>query len=296
MTLDKMLFSRLNGDAELARLLVPFGDRPAVFYQRAQPSSHPKWGDRQYPRIDYIVDYQENPARQTSGRLTLNIWCDVNDGAEPEIIEERIRELLHASFAKTDDYPYCLSWISSDAFEVTGDVELRTIGITMAFDLIAFPPQYTMRPDPVKGLSEWAKAILPNAVVIGVDELPDWFTPTREKPVIYWRLASMGIYEQHHVVTWMNVTLEGHVYALTADDRLVNLIKLNTEAALCHHVTLEDTSPLFIREFTPRPHLNFLSPGQILLRGRFGILQPSYANPPDVPPLDHANMRQKDKE
>lgn len=254
----------------------PAKDKPAIFYQHAAAADDPKWdGNRQYPRIDYIVDMQENPARNASGVLSINTWCDMEYGSEPEDIDYTLRELLHATFAQADDYPYCLAWVRSDAFEAKVEKEqtTRTIGITTIFDIMACPSQYTMYPDPIIAMNDWTKQVLPDAVVIGHDEISGWVTPTKEKPVVYWRLASIGIQQRHFTHTWLNANIEGHVYAKTAADRLYNLVKLNTAQALTGHIPMEDTSPLFLKDYSCKPHLNYLSQGQIQAQGRFGILQ-----------------------
>jgi len=284
MEFDEMIMQRLSHDTELAAILATFNGFPAVFSMRAPPPERPEWKDKiQYPRLDFTLDYQGDPARQTSGRLTINIWSDAEIGIAPEVIDLRLRRILHASFAQADDYPYCLAWMRSDAFE--GNDE-RTIGITVTFDMVAFPPQLTFSPDPIKAMNDWTKEVIHDAIVIGKDSFDGWYTPSKEKPVVFWRLASQSVHEKRiHVETWFNVTIEGHVYAINAADRLYILSAVNTAAGLAHHVTMEDKSPLFIRDISIRPHLSFLAPGQILINGRFGVLQPKYANPPDQPPL-----------
>lgn len=276
MELYTMLYQRLTGSAELTSLLANYGGRPAVFYQRPATADDPNWGEAQYPRIDYIVDMQENPSRNTSGVLTVNIWCDTEIGAEPEDIEPKLRELLHASFVQADDYPYCFAWVRSDSFEVKTqqDQTVRTIGVTVIFDIMAFSCQYTMSPDPIKAMNCWTKTIIPGATVIGEDEIDGWLTPTREHPIIYWHLTAQSIHQKHFTHTWLNVSIEGFVFAKTAGDRLYNIARINTAHALASHIPMEDTSPLFLRDFSIKPHMNYLLQGQIQAHGRFGILQP----------------------
>jgi hypothetical protein len=276
MELYKMIFQRLVNDDTLEELLASYNDRPAVFYQHPATSDDPEWGKVQYPRIDYIVDMQENPARNTSGVLMVNIWCDSEYGTEPESIEKAVRDLLHATFAQTDDYPYCFAWVRSDTFDGSTDKEkdIHTIGVTVVFDLIACPSQYTIYPDPIKGLNEWTHSVLPDAVVIGRDEIDGWLVPTRERPVIYWRLTAQGKAQQHFAWTWLDISVECHVYCRSAADRLYNLVQLNTAHALTGHITLEDTSPLFLKTFNLQPHMNYIATGQIRATGYFGILQP----------------------
>lgn len=275
MELYKMIYQRLVSDETLAELLTQYDDRPAVFYQHPATPDDAKWSDVQYPRIDYIVDMMENPARNTSGVLMLNVWCDSEYGPEPEEVEVAVRSLLHASFAQTDEYPYCFAWVRSDTFDGPTDKEksIHTIGVTVVFDIVACPCQYTMYPDPIKGLNEWTHSILPDAVVIGRDEIDGWFVPTREKPVIYWRLTAQGKAQQHFAWTWLDITVECHVYCRKASDRLYNLVQLNTAHALTGHIPLEDTSPLMLKTFSLQPHMNYITTGQIRASGYFGILQ-----------------------
>lgn len=276
MELYAMIFRRLTEDEALGELLARFDGRPAIFYQRAEAPDNPKWGAEQYPRVDYIVDKQENPARNTSGVLTMNVWCDTEYGAEPEDVEIKLRDLLHATFVQADDGVYCFGWNRSDAFEAKDQDSqtVHTVGVTITFDLIACPCHYTMCPDPIKAMNLWTKTVLPGAIVIGEDNIDGWLVPTRDKPVVYWRLAAQNIKRRHFTHTWLDVTIEGHVYARDAADRLYNLVKLNTAQALAGHVPMEDTSPLFLKDFLCQPHLNYLMTGQIRAIGNFGILQP----------------------
>jgi len=205
------------------------------------------------------------------------------DRYEPEVIDSRLRALLHATFAQADDYAYVFAWVRSDAFQIKSQQEetVRTIGVTMLFDVVACPSQYTMYPDPIKGLNAWTKTVLPNAVVIGEDNIDGWLAPTREKPIIYWRLTAQGKAEQHFTHTWLDISVECHVYCVDAADRLYNLVQLNTAHALAGHIPLEDTSPLFLKTFVMQPHLNYITTGQIRASGRFGLLQPWHGKPPE---------------
>lgn len=295
MELKAMLHKRLTEDKRLAEMLAEFCEQPAIFYGQAPTADCEEWGDEQYPRIDYLIDMQENPARNASGILSINAWCDADSGATPEEIEIALRDSLHAAFAQTDDYPYCFSWVRSDAFEASNQNEqtARTIGVTVIFDIMACPCQYTMYPDPIKAMNIWTKTVLPNAVVLGEDEIDGWLVPTKDTPVIYWQLAAQGIQQKHFTHTWLDITIEGHVCARTAADRLHNLVRINSAAALAGHIPLEDSSPLFLRNYTCRPNFNYLSQGQIQTGGRFGLLQPWYGKQPD-PKLNKANFTMKE--
>ncbi|MEG1843837.1 MAG: hypothetical protein RR296_06325, partial [Clostridia bacterium] len=111
---------------------------------------------------------------------------------------------------------------------------------------------------------------------------------------VYWRLASQGIQEKHYAYTWLNISMEGHVYARNAGDRLYNLTRLNTAAAtIAGHIAMEDQSPMFIKNFECKPHLAYLSQGQIQVNGRFGLLQPWYSRA-SGPKINHLHFRTED--
>ena len=289
MHLDAMVYERLITDPGLASLLTTHDGKPAVFYQQAPHSGHPGWANDQYPRIDFTINMQEDPARNSSGILTLHIWCDMSSESEPEAIEMRLRMLLHAVFARAEDYPYCIAWIRSDAWRIPNKDETteETFGITLAFDLIAFPPQSTTSPDPVVAINEWTKSLMPEATVIGLDDFDGWLEPTKTTPVIYWRNVQHSIQQQKHVLTWLDVILEGHVFARSAPDRLAVLVRIETEAAMINHITMDDGSPMFINNIVMMQQMNYIRQGQLTARARYGILHDWYRNPPEGPKLNH---------
>ena len=293
--LDKMLFTRFISDREITALTAVYNGRAAVFYQYAPAENNPKWANAkvQYPRIDYNLDMMEDPARNTSGTLVINVWCDKSKGQEPEAIEARIRAMFHATFAQPDDgMPYCFVWQRTDAFEATLQSEQTAyaVGCTVIFDLMAFPSQYTTIPDPIQAVNAWTKTVLPNAIVIGEDTFNGWITPTQAQPIVYWRIMSQAVFKRTHVCAWFNAVLEGHVFAQGVSERTYVIRTINTAAALAHHITMEDRSPMFIMEFNINTNVNYLMTGQMQARTRYGILQGWYAKPQERPKLNHVNI------
>lgn len=281
MELYKMLYNRLTTSAELLSQLSTYNGRPAVFYQVPPTNTDALWDAAQYPRIDYIVDMQENPARNSSGLLVFNVWCDARQPVQPESIERILRSLFHAVFVQAGDETYCFAWAKSDAFEakLVEEKNVHTIGVTVFFDVVACPPQYTMSPDPIRAMNLWTKSILPDAIVIGEDSFDGWLSPTLNQPVVYWRLTSQGNRRKHLAYTWLDVGISGHVYAPTANDRLATLAIINTAHSLADHIPMEDGSPLFLRDFSFTSHQKYILQGQITAKGNFGLLQPWYASP-----------------
>jgi hypothetical protein len=282
MTLEDLIYNRLIASKSLTDKLARFEDVPAIFYQAAPGDQNEGWkGKKQYPRIDFVVDMQANPERQSSGLMTMNIWCN-EAGISPEEIEPEVRSALCDVFMQpAGQPPYCLAWARSDSFEMSSNTlkGSHVIGITILFDVLAFPCQETTDPDPIMAMNEFVKEWEPAAVLIGRDKLPDYFTADENKPAFYFRLATLEMAQETNTVIWMNGSIAGHIIAPTAEARLQWLKYLVDTLASQGEVTMLDTSPMFIRSIKADSAANYLLTGQLRINVQFGILRrPKYSH------------------
>jgi len=269
MTLEELIYDKLINDAVLPGQLAQFGGQPAMFERQAPGDADEGWSGEQYPRADYIVDRAEDPERRVEGTAAFNIWCLTSSAVGPEEIESRLRELLDgAVFHPTNEPVTALRWSRSDVFESTReDDDELVIGITVLFDLLAFPTQTTTTPDPVAALNNWASANFPE---LQVD--PAMWAPTDNTPAIYWRLAGIQVAEQWAAVSWLDATLVAHILAPTPAGRLPWIKKITERLAVDRSVALDDGSPLFFRTVTADSQADHLRAGQIRLTARYGVL------------------------
>ena len=281
MTLKEMLYRRLAEDDELAQLLAKYQSHSAVFYQQAPASQDAGWGEAQYPRVDYTIDTMGDPARNVSQMLILNIWCDTQAGGEPEPIERRIHELLHSAFAQPDDdAPHCFAWTRTDAFEgARGEgFNPNTYGVTMRFDILAFPILEISSPDPMGALAKWTKRAVPHAHVIGVDEIAEWLVPGAEHPVIYWRLTSRQNGQHFHFGMWFDVQITGHVIATEEAGRAAVVDALGIQIPIAKFAMMENRSPFHFATLRAAYGADYLRTGQMVLSGRY-VIQPANNDP-----------------
>jgi len=273
MTLEDLIYERLIKSQELPPLLAKFNKAPAVFFQNAPDDKATGWeSGMQYPRIDYVVDLQHNPERKTSGTLTLNIWS-TESGISPEELEPIVRQLLCGVFLVPDNsHPYVLTWARSDPFELTGKYDGGIIaGITLIFDVFAFPMQVTTDPDPILAINHYIKDYAPEAIIIGADELERETVPTADKPAFYFRLETIQTERETNTVVWVDAVLAGHIFA--AGEEVTWIKSLFDVLALDGEVTMMDGSPMFIRNLKADTALNATSAGQVRISVRFGLLR-----------------------
>ncbi len=281
MTLEDLIYTRLSDPDGPAAKLARYGEAPAIFYQAAPEDTAAGWdGKRQYPRIDYTVDMQANPERQSCGILTLNIWCS-EQCAPPEDLEPEVRAMMREVFMQPDESPpYSLAWVRSDAFEGRSQANPATLvnGITVLFDLFAFPVQETTDPDPILAINEYVKQWAPDALVIGKDTLEGFQIATTDQPIFYFRLASLQLQRETNTVAWMDGMIAGYIYA-PEETRLKWLKALVDVLSLDGEVTMLDTSPMFLRGIKADSAADPLTVGQLRLQIRFGLLRrPKYAH------------------
>lgn len=280
MTLEDLIYTRLTGAEALVAKLARWDGEPAVFYQAAPGDTGDGWGGKpQYPRIDYIVDMQSNPERHAEGKLTVNIWCSENV-EPPENLEPEVRAALRDIFLQPDGTPpFSLSWASSDAFQAQRNDEALVNGMTILFDLFAFPSHETTDPDPVLAISEYVKKWAPASLVIGRDALSPFTSASEQRPIFYFRLSALSLYRETNTVAWLNGVLTGHIFA-PETARMKWLKALVDSLALDGEVIMLDKSPMFLTNIKADSSASPLATGQLQLSVRFGLLRRKpYAHP-----------------
>ena len=290
MAAETLILEAIQADAATSGMLARFDGQCAAFYQMAPPDTDQGWAPVQYPRLDFTVDWAYSPERQADGTCQINIWC-LNNGttAAPEDVGDAVRECLRDLFLTDDDGQiYALEWQRTDAFEAGGqDGQPLTIGVTLSFDILAFPAQITMEPDPVAGLCDYIKRIAPQILVVGVDAMPRRCRPTEEQPIAYVRMSGdVSVMRNSWAVAWMDVTLPVHIFAPGANLRQTMSRSLCNAIALDGECKLRDGSPMLIRRVAISASANPMRQGQLTVTGRYGVLW----QPPEVPKLNHANV------
>lgn len=286
MTFEDLLYSRMTEDETLKGELAQFGKVPAIFYQTAPDDTATGWKQgKQYPHIAYVVDYTANTERKTSGILTLDIMS-TEDGTPPEELEPVVRDLLCGVFITPDNAPpYSLAWNRSDAFKQGhNDSDGIITGITVTFDLYAFPFQTTTDPDPILAMNHYIEQTIPAAEIIGGKKpTAQIFTTSQEAPAFYFRLETIQIQRETNTVAWMDATIACHIFA--GGEETTWLKYLVDALAIAGEISMLDTSPMFLQNLKADNTLDALSTGQLRLYVRFGTLR----RQPYNHPLLHAN-------
>ncbi len=277
-TLNSLIGDMLCNEPELVKYLTRYAGEPAVFFQNAPGDSQSAWeGKSQYPRIIYIVDMQADAERKTSGQININIWCRESEIA-PEFIEPIVRMVLCGVFLTPSDgdISYCMEWVRSDAVEIPErEITQRTqiIGVSMLFDIFAFPCQITSDPDPILTINEYTRDAVPGCRIIAYDRLPEIYIPSAENPAFYWRFGNMASDKVSWAVSWVTGTLTGHIFTPAVEDRLKWLKAISQQAVTDEEAIMPDGSPMFFLGLKADSAADHLRAGQIQIKVKYGILR-----------------------
>lgn len=287
--IEALVYSTLVDIAYLKTNLAIYNSAPAVFYLEAPHDQDQLWGKKQYPRVDFYTDWTANAERKTAGTLMVNVWCQAGKSIIPEDFTASITEALTNRFYKGTDGHYCTVWTQNDPFG-GGSEEPVTIGITISFDVMAFPDQATFKPDPVVGVQNFIKTKFPDAVaILGVNSTTDTFTPGElALPVVYIRTDNQtASFQDTWAVRWLQVSIYLHIFTADVAVRNSLLRQIINAMVVAGECLLDDDSPLFFQQAKMDLAGDPLRNGQITINGRFGIIPER----PEVSPLNNISIK-----
>ena len=271
--IEDVIRKLISETPNIARCLAQYKFVPAVFYQTPPVDIDPEWGEEQYPRIDYNVEWSYNAERKTAGIMTLDLWCLNESAIAPEDLGKVISTELSEVFVADETGIFCIVWNRTDSFVAEGN-EPQTVGVTVSFDVLEFPLNIPSETDPIVSCNQWAKALFPTAIVIGIDEMQPIMRPSNDTPVLYFRTASMtDAGRTTYAVAWMNATIVGHVIAPTPEARYTLLKRMSEELAINGEILMNDNSPMMINKVSYTTSANPLINGQLTVSGTYGVLR-----------------------
>lgn len=287
--LDNLIYKTLTGHDQLAGMLAKYDGQPAIFYQQAPQDTDRKWDEINYPMIAYVSDNQYNPERKSAGTLMVDVFTTKNNDLGPEDISPTIVETLSELFLTGEGTTICIVWNRTDTFkqQIRDESEPEISGNTISFDILEFPPQISVNPDPVLALNQWLKTIAPQGVFIGYDSLPESLRPTDTNPAFYWRAAGAGsVVKNTYAVAWLEAQIVGHIFCPSPAERLKWIRAITDKLAIQGFVALSDGSPMIVNRIAYNPAANPLHEGQITITGTYGVLKDAV----DAPKLNHINL------
>lgn len=278
--IEQPLYEHLTAQKSLEGYLTKYADKMAIFNQEAPDDTDKGWAKgSQYGRIVYAVKHVSDPQREIITTLSVDYMCKEGE-CVPEDVEPIIRPLIDGYFFSTKSVTMSARWMSSDYFTAPKE---RVIGVTLIFQLTAFPLQETTSPDPIALLNSWSndknglvKLLKREVKVIVIDKMPTAWKPTAEEPAIYWRLGKIrpaGWIPDTYNCSWYTATIYGHVMGsdIAQETSVARIIA--QYLTMVKRLIFDDESPLMIdRNIQINTEADQHRTGQLVIDATFGVL------------------------
>ena len=182
-------------------------------------------------------------------------------------------------FTPKGDTTFSPKWRNTQVFrEQNVTDKSHNIGMTLNFDIYAFPVLETNDPDPIAAINFYAQNWDKKLVVIGRDELPEIFEPKSHSPISYFRRLNTNIEKQTDTIVWLLGDIAMHLFAPTLRDRMEWLEQFAQSLSLAGEITMLDGSPMFVRNIRGDSRADEVT-GQLTIGVRYGLLRkPQYAH------------------
>lgn len=299
--LEQVLYSTLIGASELTSVLGTYNGAPAVFNRQAPDDEAPGWDSPTSPRVDFWINFFNDPERGVEGNISLDVNIPLEMGTLPTVdtddIEKIINNLLSNRFMETTDRGVvALVWHRTDPAQYHkmnphAAVDKWIKSITMEFDIMGFPEQPLGEPNPIDALLAVTKreilgddgAFYVNGVSSGVDT----WRPLTNKPAIYWRAISRDIVSASgNDLTYM-IEIKGHIMTAAVADRFRYCSIIQDGLKRLSAIPMADGSNMQLVSASGRLPVvfgaNSLTNGQITLWGKYRV---AYSSSPPVPILE----------
>lgn len=276
--IESLLYQHLQQNREYLSGLATYRGNIAVFNQESPDDMDDGWEGTQYGRIVYAVDLSDDPERQVSGTLSMDVYCE-NGKQFPEDFEPVVRSLIDGYFFATEEETIAAQWRASNYFTEAGS---KVVGVTITFDLLAFPNQETgIEMDPIPLLNKWTSEVLSvdlnrQVKVINYSEIGSVWKPTDEAPAIYWRVISINscsyIPDTYHCI-WKTATLQCNIIAENKEVMMLIARYIDNTLTMNKRLIYDDKSPFMIDGIKINATSDPLNMGQLTLSGTYGVLR-----------------------
>lgn len=285
MKLEGLIRKRILGSQDLSDKLVKYNGSPAVFFGDAPDDNQAGWENRTtMPRISFNYDTLADKERKSAGSLYVSIYCRNDTQGNmvfPEDIAPLVIKLLKDVIFNPDDFSvfYC-TWNRTESYSVKETKNTNSaysnnsvIGCDVTFDILEYPQQFSVDPDPVMALNGYIAEAVPEAIVLHHHKIEDFEETTAERPIIYVRNGGYVLGRQTNSVCWMKGTLFIHLLCPDSAGRMKMITALANRIALAGEIIMLDGSPMFVSAIEGNNSADYMTVGQVRLETAYGILR-----------------------
>ncbi|MFA9457428.1 hypothetical protein ACERJO_11755 [Halalkalibacter sp. AB-rgal2] len=224
----------------------------------------------------------QDPGESYSNFTTMyEVWPSVKRTtfAKVDDLANKVIEALNQKRFDVEGIPHYIEYKGTTGEDtVLEEWDLITRGLKFQIFNLAWLVSIPFDPDPVSTMDKWT-----NQHFSDLETDPITWQPQNGKPALYWRIASITDTELMPWGAWLTVKIQGHLIALTDQERTHWVQKVCYQLGVDKRVIMDDRSPLMFLSFNGEPSDDPFRTGQIQLHAQFGVL----GSVPDAPLLIH---------
>lgn len=298
--LEQVVYTVLTGSTELTSVLGTYHDVPAIFNRQAPDDEADGWDDPMAPRMDFWINFFNDPERGVEGNISLDINIPLETGTLPDVdtddIEAIVNNLLSNRFMETTDRGIvALLWHRTDPAQYHkmnphAAVDRWVKSVTMEFDIVGFPEQPLGEPNPITALLEVTRKNILGAAgafyVNGISSGLDTWRPLPNKPAIYWRAISRDVVSASgNDLTYM-IEIKGHIITAAVADRFRYCSIVQDGLKRLSNIPMSDGSSMQLVSASGKLPVvfgaNSLTMGQITVWGKYKVASSSVTPKPKI--------------
>lgn len=271
--IESLIYKTLIKVPSISNNMALYADKPAVFYQQIPHDIDKNWTNKGiYPNISYNVDWRYNPERKTDGSMEIDIYCNNESKAAPENLASEIVNNLSELFLTDESGTYCLLWDRSDSFDIEGKEPLVS-GVTLLFDVLAFPKQESISPCPIWSVNTFIKENYSDCIMIGHDKVPESLRATSENPVVYVRKVNTKNIKTIYAMAWLEMDISISIISDNINNTRNWVSSIINKLSIEMETLMQTESPFLIMNINENTENDPLKTGQITISGQYGVMR-----------------------
>lgn len=271
--IEDLIYNALIKVPAISSNMASYADKPAVFYQQIPSDVDRSWKSNCiYPNISYNVDWRYNPERKTDGSMAIDIYCNNESKSAPEDLANEIVSNLSELFLTDESGTYCLLWDRSASFDVEGKEPLVS-GVTLLFDVLAFPKQESITPCPIWSVNQFIKQNYSDCVMIGHDEVPESLKATSKNPIVYVRKVNTRNIQTTYAMALLGMDINISVVSDNINNTRNWASSIINNLSIEMETLMQNESPFLIMDIKENTENDPLKTGQVTISGQYGVMR-----------------------
>lgn len=185
-----------------------------------------------------------------------------------DFLSKEVTSALNRKRFDVNGIPHYIEYTGSSEDVVDEEWDALTRGLRFQIYSLAWLVHSSVDPDPIEAMRTWSETKFPT-----LQTDPTVWTPSDEKPALYWRQGAVSGVETTNWGAWITTQLHGHVISPDKSTRRKYVEEVTRRLAIDKTTRMSDNSKMRFITVAADDGYNPFGQGQIQLTVTFGVLR-----------------------